>query len=119
MQLARSSSGKMVASRALRSERAPAGLLGGEREGAERTVGGELLGAAPIARQSVHAGEEKQNRSWRLGALIAGKGRGGLEMPWRARHGTGRGQRRRRQWRNDASAVRCRETRADRWAGPL
>jgi hypothetical protein len=108
-----------VASRALRSERAPAGLLGGEREGAERTVGGELLGAAPIARQSVHAGEEKQNRSWRLGALIAGKGRGGLEMPWRARHGTGRGQRRRRQWRNDASAVRCRETRADRWAGPL
>jgi hypothetical protein len=34
-----------------------------------------------MARQGVHAGEEKKTGPWRLGALIAERGRGGLEAP--------------------------------------
>jgi hypothetical protein len=61
---------------ARRSERAPAGLLGGEQEGAKRAIGSELLGAAPMVRQSIHAGEEKENRAVAPWSSYSGEGSG-------------------------------------------
>jgi hypothetical protein len=70
--------------------------------------------------QYLREGEKKKKMaSW---SILYRRSWGGLEMLCRTRRerrGNGRGQRHRRQRRHDASAARCRETGANRWAGPL